>query len=490
MPRVRVLIYSLMPTQWKTMHQVARVLKAAPGYEPVVFFDRNAGNAPFERDLRACLADGIEALDEHGPIGEGRVGQSAAMPARPRAIAIRALHAVLGRTPAWYRVVEPLVAFPEHLAHYRERIAFVRGLCRRERIDVLVLPGDSVSYDTPAWIKAAHDLGIPSVIVPFSTNTPDGVAADLRLSREYDATRWLNRPVARLAPKWLHAGLVRVPAGQIAAMHALGLDPPQPWVLHSGAADAIVAESEHVRDQLAAQGLPADRIAVTGALGDDVLAGQLAHADERREALYRELGLPAGRPMILGSICDYRRYFELAGPQEGFASSADLIEAWVATMAEAGGHNVVLSLHPWLAPEDWRHLERPGVRIARRPIEELVPLCRFFVVSVSVTVRLAIVCGKPVVDHDVLHFRIRDYADAGGVSVVETREQLRGAVFRLARDHAAYDEAARAQAASAPLYGRLDGRSGERLIALIDQLRARRARAAAGSPSGSPSTAG
>lgn len=472
----RVLLYSLMPTQWKTMHQVARTLQTSGRLEPVVFFDRNMSNGPFERDVRACLDEGIECLDDRGVhITPARVADVTTARAWPRSLALRALHFATGGSPRlWNGVVEPLVAFPEDIAHYRERMRFVRGLLEREHIALLVLPGDSVSYDTPAWIKAAHACGVKSAIVPFSTNTPAGVAADLGLLPENDASRWFNRPLARLAPKWTYeAGarrLVRVPGGKALALHALGLDPPQPWVLHSGAADVVVADSAHVRDGFVREGLSAEHIEVVGSLGDDVLARERAHADERREALYRELGLPPGRPMILGSICDYSRYFQLGGPQLGVATSQDLIELWVKTMVEAGGHNVVLSLHPWLRFEDMQHLERFGAKIARRTIEELVPLAELFVVSVSVTVRLAIVCGVPVVNHDILRFRIGDYADAGGVFTVEEPAAFRDAVFRLARDRDFHAQAASAQARASALYGSLDGKSGERLVALFERL--------------------
>ncbi|HEX7703984.1 MAG TPA: hypothetical protein VF403_24750, partial [Kofleriaceae bacterium] len=275
---MRVGLYSLMPTQWKTMRQVARLLRDSGRYVPVVFFDRNAGNRPYERDVRACLADGIECHDAEGAITEGRVTDVVARDPRPRSIAIRALHAAFGRSPRlWDGLIEPLVAFPEQYTHYRERIAFATRWLEEQRIDLLVAPGDSTSYDTPAWIEAGHRLRVSTVIVPFSTNTPAGVAADLSRFPEHDATRWFNRIVGVVAPHWIYQNLVRESAGKIFALSALGLAPPRPWILHSGNADRILVDTEHTRAEFVDSGLAADRITVTGALSDDTLA--LSHAD-------------------------------------------------------------------------------------------------------------------------------------------------------------------------------------------------------------------
>jgi hypothetical protein len=248
--------------------------------------------------------------------------------------------------------------------------------------------------------------------------------------------------------------------------------PPDPWVLNSGAADAIAAESQFMSDYYVRAGLDPDRLRMTGTLGDDVVAHALANAKERRAKLCSELGIPQGRRIVLFSYGEYLYFFNTGRPSE-FASQEELTQFWLDSMHAMPGYEVVLSLHPSLERDKVRHLEGRGVHIATWPVEELIPLCDVYVVSISATTRIAIACGKPVVDHDVFDFNYDNFLGLDAVWIANTKEIFASTLERLAADEAFFQRAVAAQQAIAPRFGRLDGRSAERLLDLIDELAGR-----------------
>jgi hypothetical protein len=289
-----------------------------------------------------------------------------------------------------------------------------------------------------------------------------------------DARRVLNRFVGRLYPQWLYEykgrRLLRLPGAHVLAREWLGLAPPSPWTLHSGYADAITVESHAMLDACVREGLPAHQLVFTGSAVKDVMAVALADAQRRCEQLYAELGLPQGRPLILCALPPDEFYREGGRPECDFRSHRELVEFWVATLAGIPGWNVVLSLHPSLRADDWRDLERPGVRISDRHTAELVPLCDVFVASVSTTIQWATACGKPVINYDVYRYRQEDYRSIGGMMLMEERDAFASALARLTGDRTFYGDMVARQRACAEYWGRLDGKAGERIVALVDRL--------------------
>ena len=79
-------------------------------------------------------------------------------------------------------------------------------------------------------------------------------------------------------------------------------------------------------------------------------------------------------------------------------------------------------------------------------------------------------CGIPVVNYDVYRYDYEDYKGIPGVIAVQEKAAYAGAVDRLARDPREYARYRGAQEAFAAREMRLDGRAGERLLALFGEL--------------------
>src|SRR5262249_10204820 len=156
----------------------------------------------------------------------------------------------------------------------------------------------------------------------------------------------------------------------------------------------ITMESYAMADYMAAAGMAREQMRVVGSTADDVLAEVSAHREFRRDELCRSLGLPAHRPIILTALPPDFLYLTGGRPECDFRNFESLVEFWVKSLCSVNGYSVVISMHPSAKPEDARALERHGARISTLSTPELVPLCDFFVASISSTIRWAIACEK------------------------------------------------------------------------------------------------
>ena len=427
----QILVVAHINTFFTELIQVGRLLKQAGRYEPIFVV------YPYptrDLDLRRLDGEGLRHVE-------------------PPVVERHALHVP---------VVTPIV----ELEQSRRRI---RAVLARFDLALVVLGGDMVGYDTSIWIQECHRRGIKVALVPSTMS--DGLEqAEVYYHDPTHQLSGLNRVAARLYPKWVreHRGkrLLRVPGGRVIAMELLGLAPPLPWIFNSGRADAIAIESQAMLKYYARCGITGEQLVVTGSLSDDVLAATKRDAAALREGVYRDLGLPPGRPMLLSPLPPDFLYVSGGRPECEFKTYPELVEYWISSLLAVTTHNIVISLHPSVRYQEMKHIESDRVKIGRQSTNSLVPLSDLYVASVSSTIRWAIACGIPVINYDVYRYRYKDYVDVSGVANTEDKQQ-----FRTWLAQPSLFEVLRAkQQANAPLWGTLDGKSGERMLAFFDRL--------------------
>jgi len=457
----KALLVVFLDTHFTELRRVAQCLQNSGRYAPEFFFAR--AYPARARDMAACMELGFPCYDQDGKpcvVSGQRSGASvsAEEPASLPRRMWRWLYPWLSNSLPW--------AWREYY-HLRAKVSC---FIQEEGIDLLILAEENVGYATHIWTQTVQAAGLPVVVVPYTVADASEPAGAVMHRREYQLNRWPNQIAGRVYPHWVyeHKGrkLLRLPAGRVIAMQAMDAAPPRPWIMNSGFADAITVESERMRGHYQRLGLPEEQLVETGALYDDELANVLRSADERREALYEKLGLPAGRPMLLCALPP-NPYPDQLG---GFASYEELLRFWVTTVAAADGWNLVLRLHPRMPRDQFAFLEEVGGRISDQDTARLVPLCGLYVASVSATIRWAIACGKPVVNYDVYRFEYRDYEDVPGVFTVSDKQAFVDIIQTLTDDPVRLASAAAAQEAVSAQWGRFDGAAAKRLLALVDEL--------------------
>ena len=110
-----------------------------------------------------------------------------------------------------------------------------------------------------------------------------------------------------------------------------------------------------------------------------------------------------------------------------------------------------------------------GLTLTDKDTASLIPHCDVYVASVSATIRLAIAAGKPVINYDCYRYRWQDFAKVAGVITVEDEASFHRELARLS-DPSARDALAARQREFAARANLLDGRAGERMLALVERL--------------------
>ncbi len=344
--------------------------------------------------------------------------------------------------------------------------------------DLLVMSIDLAGYDTGVYVRVAHRRGIKAMLVSSMMSIGLDQAEVYYHNPDYHVYGLARSLIARVFPHWVFVHrdrpLLRCPPGRVLAMELLRIAPPMPWIFNSSWADIFYQESDAMLEYYAAGGIPREQMTVTGSTSDDVMAEALAHMEERRAELCRSLDLPPGRKLIVTALPP--DFLDQPGgrPECDFTQYDALTDFWLKTCC-AYGCNVVVALHPSTPPADVPKYERYGARVALRNTAELVPLCDIFVASISSTIRWAIACGKPVLNYDVYRYRYTDYVGIEGVITIEEQHEYVETLRRLVQDETYADDIRRKQQAIAGRWGRLDGQTGRRLVALAKTLLAGRA---------------
>jgi hypothetical protein len=339
---------------------------------------------------------------------------------------------------------------------------------------LIVLPEANLFYDSQFVIRAAHLNSTPVAIVPFTiVNTLEWAEAfyDVPL---YQANRGWNRVFARAFPHWIlehkARGLI-LPPVQVLGCEYFDMVPPIPWLINSGDADVIAAESHFMSDYYLRAGIQKEKIHLTGALSDDRLFTLLKERELHRKALGERFCFQIREKVVLiGLPPDQFGGGRRHGCEHD--SYEDLIRFMVGVVASLSGSQVtvLINLHPRIKYSDVAWLSALGATIVDEPIERLVPLADVYVAVASATIRLGISCGIPVINYDAYQYDYDDYKGLAGVCEVKSKHEYESVLGALITDQLFYSRVHAAQKETASNLCLVDGKAGERMINLFNRL--------------------
>ena len=372
--------------------------------------------------------------------------------------------------PPWFAHLWRLPPIAE-VATTLRLVRMIRELIRRHAIDIVIMPEDSPDYGGPAITAAAHAQHVRVAVIAALGSAPVEELANIYMhAPELASGSATQKIVGRLFPEWRHRQggktILRSPVERILVQKLLRMSAERPWVYYSGHADAILVDSDEVREFCLAHGLDAKRVRVTGFVEHDRLAADLANRAAVRARLDKELGLDPHKPLILLALV--QEHYISGAPACDFQRHADMVE-FIVKSAAASQFEVVVCLHPSMPYDEFSYIEHWGVRISRWETVTLVPVCDVFIASGSSTINWAVACGKPVINYDVYRYDLRAFADAPAVVTVQEQRDFIAAVQRVDDPRERVSWTARAEAA-AVRWGRLDGRAYERIRSTLAGL--------------------
>ena len=459
--RPRVLFVPIHVASMVEMLPVAEQIAVEGRFEPLFFI------------FFAATRDQVEVLKQRGlsAIGPGLPTQDvnsqneAAAPIVDKPLSFRK------RIAKWMSHTTP-TAFIWHWVEYLRMRDKARRVLRQERVAALVVLGDRhVGWET-AFLREGNHLQIPSLIIPYSLTAPEGAFAyrrtldDLHL---YQVNTPFRRFIQHKYPIWTQQEgddtFFFIPLGNALAAQVCGMMPDNPWVLGGGRATRMAVESRRLQKMLLAQGVAAEKMAVTGRASVDQITATIKNVDP--DTVRREMGIPPEQKILLCAVPQLGEHGMLPWDVH-WAETRFLFECL--TQQDAV---VVLSLHPKSDPAAYQPLaDEFGALIAQRRAYELIPACDVFVATFSGTVMAAIGCGVPTVVIDFYGLNYSYFDNEPGIMIVNQHADLSPTLERLFNDQEYYAQVALAQQTRGPEWILLDGLCTRRITDELYQLMA------------------
>ena len=329
-------------------------------------------------------------------------------------------------------------------------------------IALVIVSGDrSIGIET-AIIAQANKKGIPSLIVPFAMSFREA-AAEPRLRSgprggQYAVSTPMRYVLRLIFPAWVfvykNTPLFFQPPYTALAARILGIMPKNPWIIGGGAATKMAVESVALRDQLLAQGMPAQKMVVTGKPSLDDIATVLTGKSDRNT-----------EKTILCSVPNFGEH-DLLPWDKHKEEMQFLFTTLAATKA-----NVLLSLHPrsdrsWYQPL----ADAAGLQISEERIYALLPRADIVISSYSSIIAQGIALAKPSIVIDFYGFDYPVYDNAPATAVIKDKQQLLAHFERLLHDEAYYTSCVQEQKDHGDEWALLDGKNTQRVIALAQSL--------------------
>jgi hypothetical protein len=454
-----VLIIVETHTHFVELSRLARILSTSGKYNPKFWF--HFPYATIEKDVNMCRLEGWEYAILPGSINTSSTNSK-------RETYKRFLKSVLPK------IVLRCMRFVWELFLNKRiisELAFqTRSINDKYQIAIIVLAEDNIGYLTHVIIRSGKDFGIPTVIMPYTIANASEAAEYFCNLREYDANAtFIHRMVAKIFPHWVYGykgrKILRLSPGAITAIETSRFPCDHPWRLQNEDSAVIAVENKQMLKYYRNEGLDDNRLVLTGAIYDDILASFKKDAGNYKKKLYNELHFAEDKPLLLCAL-----------PPVGFLRDCEfndyesLVTFWMQTLETVQGWNVLVRPHPRQTQNYIEALEKFRVNVTTLDTASLVPLCDLYVTSLSATIRWAIACGKPVINYDAFQMKYTDYSEVKGVITVYKREDFISLLNRFTTDKTYLTKVRRVQEADSQSWGMLDGKSSERILRLFDDI--------------------
>lgn len=341
---------------------------------------------------------------------------------------------------------------------------------------VVMVSEDGISGPA-AVMAAARSLGLPIVDLPYGYGTQDDfeiVLGDKESNKELIrlGRGFLDWLLAKLAPAWIKkgrfAGALMFPVPYIIAREALGMSLRNAWIVHGGYADVLLVESEQMMALYRSEGVPEQKLALTGSPYCDSMYAALSNDPAATAAFRRPYAVQADSLRVLVSWPP--SYHVSRGKYSEYPTYEDMSRDILTWLAALPGCELTVSLHPAALDETREFIRSLGVCINDEYIIRLIPKHDIYISYFSSTIRWALACAKPVVNYDAYKLDLDVYASAPAFFNARNTDEFKQRVASFIASPEAFAVAASEQVAVAGRWGLVDGECMSRILTEIDKL--------------------
>lgn len=343
--------------------------------------------------------------------------------AQSKSVVVRTLIDFLSNTTAGIYLQQRRV-----MRHYRIQVALAEQLIEIFAPTVVLAYGDRhIDFELSVLTSARRQK--IRIILPYSTYS--GASGMLKI-REIQGgySRWwpfsLYRFYAALRLKnQIRGGYFWQRPSILMALHQLSMLTSNPWCMGNGPADVVCVDNAGTLERYVEEGVPRSKLHIIGDTAYDALFTSFSDRENLRARMISDKLIRSDLKTIV-----------IALPQFAEQGLMDWPEHWqeienILHEICGCGQNLIVSLHPRVNPEDYRHLEsKYPLRIARQPLKNILPVADVFVAVNSSTVFWSVLCGVPVVVLDYFGLDASLFADLDSLVYVRDRNAVGKAVTK------------------------------------------------------------
>jgi hypothetical protein len=355
------------------------------------------------------------------------------------------------------------------------RLDAARNVLKKIRPSIVVVAEDGVAGPL-ALIAAAQRLGIRVAVLPYGYGTErdfeialEPKAARGELERAEGAT---GEAIRKLAPEWIKRGqfegALLFPSEYIVALESAGIHVRNAWIVHGGTADRLCVESPQMLRLYQSEGVPAEKLVLTGSPYGDFVLDALNNEPAARSAFRQPRKIEANQTRILVSWPP--SYHPDRGSSSEFPSYLEMTRTVLDGLKNLAGARLTVSLHPAVPAEDRASIEAMGVTLADRYVLGLIPLHDIYVSYYSSTIRWAVASGKPVLNYDAYKLGLDVYQAAPGVITTTTANELIACAREMTASESAFVALASEQVRVAPDWGLFEAPAMPRILNELDRV--------------------
>lgn len=416
----KVMFLSDISTKFNVLIDVAQFLRKSNNYAPVFYFDDQHNDINNEPDI--CKEKKI---------------------------------------PFFFSYRSKLNPQRQHLSTYKNQIKEAEIFLKENKINVLVNCEDNFGISL-IFIKASKNIGIPSVIIPFTLANHEEIGFAFKNEKHMYISNLYDRVFFSFFRKFMikydDKYFSYLKPRDILSQKFAGVLPQNPYISVGGNSEYKLFESQFMLDYYTKSGFVSNKnTCVVGSLKFDVFFDLTKNKLHEKFFLLEQLKLDKNKPIILCSLIpDYY-------PTPLYKNHREIIEHWLRVLTAVPSHHILISLHPRMKLEDLFYIKNYNISVVNKPIEYLIPLCDIFVASLSATIRYALACNKPVVNFDTVKVGYSEYKGIDQVKTVYTKDDFESAIRQVSKtplSGSIYNE----------YFGKLDGKSNERIMQFFDNI--------------------
>lgn len=339
-------------------------------------------------------------------------------------------------------------------------------LLKRKSFAAIVIVDEPATIQLFLTERIAAKMGIPTVVIPYSIANECEPLEAYKDNPRYIVSKRMAPYIKRLFPRWCRVYddnlLIRLPIESIIIWKLFNLQDDNPWMYCTGYSRVVVANSEFHKQYLQNSGVSSDKIINLGTLSDDVLANLFL---KRKAGKDRTDGGHEKPLLLCGLPPDQSR-------KTVYGSYTDFLTGWADCLlkAEKAGWEVLIRPHPAVTDDAVSMLTEKGLSVSFEDTASLIPIADIYLTSISSTIRWALACGVPVINHDIYMYNYSDFEAASGIFTTTDPVEMQVKFERLIYNLDELGHVQRAQSEEKEFWGNLDGKNGDRLLLFLDSI--------------------